>query len=206
MRMVPLHEQLAQEEKTNDVVESTGAAPAPHECPRCGLPLDQPYVFTPTTDDTREFAATLIPGAGVRFLKSYTLPGGTVLKFRQLIPEEARAIQWQLNLDRQNDENMTISEWHDNGNLYLLAWHLYEIAPAKGTAIGWSPSLVAIGESTRENTTLPANVNWMFANMLTNESLQRLALQFLIEFRMLLANLEALARNPDFYRGIATSA
>lgn len=198
---VPLKEQVGGEEPAAPA--ASGATLETRQCPRCMLDLTQAYVYKPTAEELQDYALSLLPGT-VRYTKTYTLPSKMTISFRVLSPAEVTAIGWQAELDRGVE--IPNAMWLYNIDLYRLVWQTYKItAPASGTVMEIPPTLNAAAKSTRTETLLPQTVDWFKQNIFANESLLRVVMGCLFDFNMRVANMEALARDPDFYNGIAAS-
>jgi len=203
MKRMLLTDQLADEDRKNVSVEDSGAGLKPEKCPRCDYELGIPYVIKPTPEDMQNFALSLQPGTGLRFTKTFTLPGNITVGLRNLSAKEFEILRCQMDLERTTD--MTAALWFYHHDFYRLCWQLYLLKTPTEAIIEFDSKSNLAEKSTPEKTLLPECADWL-RGLLANESLQKLLLGLLAEFNMTMANLEALSRTPDFYNGIATSA
>lgn len=203
MKRVPLAEQVDLEEEVLE--KNTGGELKKAYCPRCQFDLSQDYAFKPTPEELQSYALSLLPGVGVRFSKQYKLASGLELGFRTLSPLELEAISNQSTLDRANE--MPHILWLQRLDMYRLVWQIYHIkAPGQDPIVCYPVGTNNAAHSTPEKTLLPESLDWFQKEIITNESLMRVIFGCLRDFNMRVANMEALAADPDFYQGIAASA
>lgn len=199
MQRVPLTEVVEDAAEEDKPVEQLAVT----RCPRCEYDISLPYVNKPTEEDLQRYALALQPGIGVRFTKDYKLAGGLEVTFRTLSTRELQALGWQMELDSKTDIAQTT--WLSRIDEYRLVWQICRIAKGSPALVEFPAGHEAASDCTKESTNLPASLQWLKTEIITNETLLRLLLICLYDFNMRVANLETLARDPDFYNGIAAS-
>lgn len=183
-------------------------------CPHCNWDLT--VVDTPVPDAEDRVAYAEAVAGGTVFSKSYELFGGRVkLWFRELTTPEIDAIFRQVFAEREAKKHATDMDLWERINRLRLCLQLARMTTDKGhdheMPDGFTPRTNPTATAYWE---LPADVtdplvmveNWLMENVLTNASVYRLAARKAAEFNRLVARLEALNDDENFWKASASPA
>jgi len=172
-------------------------------CPRCGWDMRQKFDVEITEADKENFVTTLL--GNLRFKKKYELLGGRmVLTLRALTAAENKMIYQQLLADQQSGKVVTAPEWYTQLIEYRLACSIESVADKDGKLLHAVPELqdMRFDAKTPLDTAIPAMLDYVSANVLSQEVFKRLVGTHLREFQRLIEALEAMALEPSFWTGI----
>lgn len=172
-------------------------------CPRCGWDMRQKFEVEITDADKENFVVTLL--GNLRFKKRYDLMGGRMqLTLRALTASENKLIYQQLLADQQAGKVVTEPEWYAQFIEYRLACSIESVADKDGKLLHAVPELKEMRFEPRGplDTALPAMLDYVSENVLSQEVFKRLVGTYLREFQRLVEALEAMALEPSFWPGI----
>jgi len=180
------------------------------ECPHCGWDLSAPAIPEPSYGEKQAFLQSIL--GQKPFLKDYVLLGGAVrARFRTLTTPEIDTVFKQVLWERQQGMIATVEDYWEKINRYRLYLQLSRLEGKQpegflhdlpdGYTREANPGAVSFWkfECPPEQTGLPLIENWLIANVLRTESLQRVINNQCSQFNRLVARLEALVDNSDFW-------
>jgi len=183
---------------------------APMEnCPHCGWELARPDIPEPDYTEKMGFLSTQMLGDGKPFVKVYELLGGNLkLTFRTLTIREVDACYRQANLDRDRGDVESQFDWTEKVNRYRLYLQLQRVQSDNfdhdlpdGLSKLTNPNAEAFWEFPEdEEQPLRLIENFYLENVLSSESLCRIAQQHCGRFNRLVAKLEAQVDNDSFWK------
>lgn len=201
---------------THEHTESpTGANVTLTHCPHCQWDLGQPDVPEPPHSDKMGFLHCLI--GQQPFTKTYPLYGGNVeVTFRTLTTREIDTVYRQAYADQELGKIKTEVDYWERVNRYRLLLQLskYEVRGANGflhdLPDGYSkethPDCAAVwvtpeqaAELDPKETGLPAIEDHIVAEVLKTEAVFRFVNNTCNQFNRLVAKMEAMADNSDFW-------
>jgi hypothetical protein len=198
----------------------TGANAGPAYCPHCNWDLSQPDGTEPSDADKNAFIQAVL---GQKcFTKSYDLLGGTVtLTLRTLTAPEVDEIYKQAYRERELGRAPTELDFWERINRYRLFLQVQVVRAAgdkgflhdlpdglsrrtnpDGTGFWWkeeNDSLLESGE-----TALPRVEEHMTGRVLKTEAMYRIVHNTCNQFNRLVAKMEALVDNSDFWKPTGT--
>lgn len=196
-----------------DPKSETGADARPADCPHCGWNLAMPDVEEPDYADKLSFLHALL-GQKV-FVKDWELFGGNVVAtFRTLTTQEIDVVYRQAWRDREMGKVMTEIDYWERINRYRLFLQLQclkSLGPdgfvhdlPDGLSAQSNPQCTAtwkVEEPIDPNETpLPFIEEYLVTNVLKTEAVFRVVNMCCNRFNRLVAKLEAMADNSDFWR------
>lgn len=192
----------------------TGADAMPAVCRHCGHDLTDTNVPEPSYQEKMVFLHAML--GEKTFVKEYELFGGNIAAtFRTLTTREIDVVYKQAWRDRERGVVVTDIDYWERINRYRL---FLQLLCLKSTATGGfihdmpdglsketNPGCEAtwnLGEMTVDpnETPLPMIEEWIIENVLKTEAIYRVVNTTCNEFNRLVARLEAMADNSDFWR------
>ena len=190
---------------------SAGGVAQHENCPHCGWDLKSPTIQEPSYEEKMGFLQSVL---GQRtFVNQYEIFGGAVMvRFRTLTTKEMDIIYSQVFSEREAGVVTTVQDYWEKVNRYRLYLQLVYLAAKDGSFTyqlphGYSEDTNPHAESfyefepeNPEGTFLPQIENHILENVLRTESIQRSVNTLCARFNRLLAKLEALIDNSDFWK------
>lgn len=198
----------------------TGAALQPALCPHCHGDLAQPSIPEPPYEDKMSFLHAML--GQKTWTKEYALFGGNIkVVFRTLTPREIDCIYKQAYRDQNMGRVPTDADFWERINRYRLFLQLQCLQSPKheteplglfhdlpdglsleanpgATGTWWTPEQDAgIDEG---ETPLPYIEKWLIEKVFTSEAVFRVVHQACDRFNRLVAKMEAMADNSDFWQ------
>ena len=208
----PLADEDAMPEVEGDPAPLSAGGATPHEnCPHCGWDLKSPTIKEPSYEEKMGFLQSVL---GQRtFINQYEIFGGAVvIRFRTLTTKEMDVVYSQVFQEREAGVVTTVQDYWEKVNRYRLYLQLVYLAAKDGSFTyqlprGYSEDTNPHAESfyeyepeTPDGTFLPKIENHILENVLRTESIQRSVNTLCARFNRLLAKLEALIDNSDFWK------
>lgn len=187
------------EPKTPRTVEpdDAGAKPVARVCPRCKWDSSRLDPVDATADDRLRWTASLY---GARFVKTYPLLGGSVLvSFRAMTTRELDAAYARAAAEARDDAASffaRVGEYH-----FYLCLEAVEF-PRDGVRLPVPHAACREADGTPDFAKLKTAVT---TDVVTTESLSRMANAKFQAFRRLVEWMEAAADDPDFLAGIGAT-
>lgn len=198
----------------------TGANAGPSHCPHCSWDLGQPDVPEPEYSDKMAFLQCLI--GQKPYVKAYPLLGGNVeVAFRTLTTREVDVVYKQAYADQSAGRINTEVDFWERVNRYRLFLQMasYKADGANGFSHdlpdGYSKSTNTdaqgvwvteareaelFDETLGSGTGVTAIEDWLISNVLKTEAVFRIVNNACNQFNRLVAKLEAMADNSDFWK------
>ncbi len=189
---------------------AVGATAPVTECPHCGWSLELPDIPEPDYGEKQAFLQSILGQKS--FIKEYDLLGGALkVRFRTLNVREIDIIYRQVFLERERGVVQTIDDYWERTNRYRLYLQTCQLTSASfhhdlpdGYDAETSPHAEAHWkfdppEDPRE-TGLPIIESYFVDCILTTEHLNRAINNQCLRFNRLVAKLEAMIDNSDFWR------
>jgi hypothetical protein len=189
---------------------SAGSA-GPGECPHCGHDLSQPDIPEPGYTDKQAFLQSVL--GQKPFLKSYELfDGAMVVVFRTLTTKEMDLVYLQVLKESKDGLIPSALDYWEKINRYRRYLQI-----ARMETPGLPPHDLPDGFTKESNpyatahwslpppkdpmdTGLPLVADYVMAHIFRTESIERCVGQAAVRFNKLVARLEALMDNSDFWR------
>lgn len=195
---------------------ATGANVTLAYCPHCSWDLSQPDVAEPPHADKMSFLHCLLGQA--TYTKTYPLYGGNVeVTFRTLTTREIDVVYKQAFLDQELGKINTDVDYWERVNRYRLLLQLvtYKAKGPKGfvhdlhdgyskeanpdaDSVWVTPDRAA--ELPANETGIPAIENYLIENVLKTEAVFRFVNNACSQFNRVVAKMEAMADNSDFWQ------
>lgn len=206
-----------QEQAPAQAASDTGAVLHPANCPHCDWPLHMPGTAEPEHSDKMSFLHAML-GAKC-WQKDYELFGGNVhVIFRTLSARELDAIYEQAYQDRDRGEYQTDLDFWERVNRYRLFLQLQRMSAdgpkgymhdmADGLSKDTNPEATGFWwnkekddpELNGDKTPLKLVQEYIVENVLKTEALFRVVNTSCNQFNRLVAKMEAMAANSDFWK------
>ncbi len=195
-------------------VHSETGADAPLEfCPHCYFDLSQPDIPEPPHSDKMAFLHCLL---GMKsYTKDYSLFGGSVtVKFRTLTTREIDIVFKQAYRDYEKGEVTNEGDFRERINRYRLMLQLQEFKTdtfhremPDGYSKTTNPNATGVwvqledeADIDPKETGLPDVADWMVAEVMASETVFRVCNMECAQFNRLVAKMEAMADNSDFWK------
>lgn len=193
----------------------TGANAMMTNCPHCSWDLSQPDIAEPPHSDKMAFLHCLLGQS--TYAKAYPLFGGNVeVTFRTLTTREIDTVYKQAYADQELGKSNTELDYWERVNRYRLLLQLqkYQAFGTKGFIHdlhdGYSkeanPDAASVWVKPEQAAELPPNETgipvieeWLIENILKTEAIFRVAANACNQFNRLVAKMEAMADNSDFW-------
>lgn len=218
VKQEPIVDDRGAEPKAEEIPQatesSTGADVKLSICPHCNWDLQEPDIAEPAYKDKMVFLHALL--GQKPYIKEYELFGGHVLAtFRTLTTSEIDVIYKQAWRDRETQKILTEIDHWERINRYRLFLQLSSLKSSGSDGFSYdlpdglsketNPNCEAtwnIGENVLHpmDTPLPLIEEWLVQNVLRTEALFRVVNFQCSQFNRLVARLEALADNSDFWK------
>lgn len=176
-------------------------------CHHCGWDTSKLSIAAPTDADKRVFLASML-GTSKRFWKDIPLFGGAVIvRFQSRLTLETEAASMQLRADILNGMEMVempvrMIQYEMCSSLASLTL-VHPDAPPQHVAPPHAALSLTVVRKDAPVTNLPEMLNYLHTTVLPTDALRKAVGRAFMDFRELVAKLEANAANPDFYNGIA---
>lgn len=186
--------------------DSGANSPLTH-CPRCRLDMRLEYTAEPSEDDKQQFLVSVLNGS--RFMKRVLLFDGRMyITFRSLTSLESTMVMTQMRYDLLAQKIAGEAEYYAKLMLYRLALSVAEIGEINGAIHNKVPPIGEIpytppAKDEPPETALVPMLTYIDTDVLTQESLRRMVGQHHSQFQRIVEALEAVAGQPDFWKGIA---
>lgn len=175
-------------------------------CPHCGWEVARQDPTIVSDDDKRSFLATLL--GGLPWKKTFLLVGGSLsMTCRTLAGPEVDLCYDQAHREFKRGTIGSATDFAETVNRYRCMLQLVGVKSTAGMTH-------ALPERVADWTVSPSDVDtplvaiqeYFYANVLTNETLYRLAAATVTRFNLLVTKLEANTENADFWMGIVPQA
>lgn len=204
-------DQVAEPEEEDD---STGVSVPMTECPHCAWPLHLDDPIEPDQETKMRFQASVL--GQKPFLQKYPLFGGAAtLTLRSLTTREVDTIYKQAFYEQQNGILQSLDDFNERVNRMRVYLQLYALEYADGRLIDLpdglsvesNPNASAFwsGDVPEGQTMLVGIERYILDKVLTTESLVRMVGNLTATFNRLVAKMEAMIENPDFWKPTAVS-
>ena len=208
----PLVDAEAEEEEVQADIpaDSTGSNPPMQTCPHCNWDMSLPVIAEPTYDEKMGFLHSVL--GQKTFTHQYEIFGGkVVVRFRTLTTKEMDIIYQQVFAERETGEITTIQDYWEKVNRYKLYLQLTYLAAVDGSFThslpeGYSPEsnphateYHKFKPANPDHTYLPEIENHVLEEVLRTETIQRSVNTICARFNRLVAKLEAMIDNSDFW-------
>jgi hypothetical protein len=176
-------------------------------CPRCKWDMRNKFEVEVTDADRESFMAVTL--GGERFKKTYELFAGKYsVRFRNMLAEENTEVHHQLLIDQKNGEFLSDTEWFLRFFEYRLACSI-EIITVNDKPTAVVPELSDVDgrelpnkDDVIKNPRLIRLRQYVLGDVLKNEVTRRMVGNQFREFQRLYETLEAMAAEPNFWKGI----
>lgn len=189
----------------------TSGSLADTECPHCGWTLSMPDIPEPAYHEKQAFLQAVL--GQKPFIKQYELLGGALrVRFRTLATKEVDTIYRQVMLERQKGLVSTVEDYWEKINryrLYLQTCHLssehFQHDLPDGYDRETNPNAEGVWqfdpvEDDPRETGLPQIEQHFLRSVFTTEVIHRTINNQCSRFNRLVAKLEAMMDNSDFWR------
>lgn len=188
----------------------TGATPALTDCPHCGWQLHLPDIAEPGYSEKQSFLQSIL--GQKPYVREYSLLGGALtVRFRTLTVKEIDVIYHQVFLERERGTIQTIDDYWERINRYRLYLQTCQVASATfrhDLPDGYSQETNPFAEAHWQfdppedprETGLPIIEGYFVEHVLSTEHLNRAVNNQCLRFNRLVAKLEALMDNSDFWK------
>lgn len=190
--------QKAARQESQPAADAETLGEEPKTCKHCGWPCDVDDPIEVTDEDIRLY---LLSTHGPLFQKEYTIhSGNTVVRIRELTPREVDLCHLQAHKEVLREE-ISVFDYKERVFRLRVCLQLAALEFADGVKIRL-PAKVADYEVDPDpaNTPMRAICDYVYDNVLRNESLHRTVAHLVAKFNGLKARLEARAEDPDFYK------
>ena len=205
----PMAQPQKKEETPEEPDADTFAGPTQTTCPHCEMPLDLPTLAEPDASEKRAFIQSVL--GQKPFEKQYDLLGGAVtIRFRTLTTKEVDTIYKQVYQDQTAGKFLTTIDRNEFVNRYRLYLQLTRLE-GQGGLLHDLPD--GLNEETNPNassywrmeglalnqTALPGIEEYINSHVLVTENLTRMVTNCCEQFNKLVAKLESVIGNSDFW-------
>jgi hypothetical protein len=207
----PPEPQAVEEDKPVETAFPEQLPPAPPLaepfCPRCNWDMRNKFEVEVTDLDKEAFVAITL--GGERFKKTYELfDGKYIVCFRSMLAEENTEVHHQLLIDQKHGDFLSDTEWFLRFFEYRLACSIESIT-VKDKPIAVVPELSDVDgrelpnkSDVKTDARLVRLRNYVLADALKSEVTRRLVGNCFRQFQRLYETLEAMAAEPNFWKGI----
>lgn len=198
------------EEEIDTPEGTTGSSPGIQTCPHCNWDMSLPVIAEPTYDEKMGFLHSVL--GQKTFTHQYEIFGGNVVaRFRTLTTKEMDIIYRQVFAERETGEITTIQDYWEKVNRYKLYLQLTYLSAVDGSFThtlpeGYSPEsnphaaeCYKFKPANPDHTYLPEIENHVLEEVLRTETIQRSINTICARFNRLVAKLEAMIDNSDFW-------
>tara|TARA_R110000824_G_scaffold29652_12_gene98502 strand:+ start:1191 stop:2285 length:1095 start_codon:yes stop_codon:yes gene_type:complete len=199
-----------EEEAPIDVPLAAGGELELQTCPHCSWDMNMPAIAEPSYDEKMGFLHSVL---GQRnFTHQYEIFGGkVVIRFRTLTTKEMDIIYQQVFAERESGEITTIQDYWEKVNRYKLYLQLTYLAAVDGSFThvlpeGYSPEANPHADECYkfkaahpDHSYLPEIEKHVLEGVLRTETIQRSVNTICVRFNRLVAKLEAMIDNSDFW-------
>jgi hypothetical protein len=188
----------------------TGSTPSIQTCPHCNWDMSLPAIAEPTYDEKMGFLHSVL--GQKTFVHQYAIFGGkVVVRFRTLTTKEMDIIYRQVFAERETGEITTIQDYWEKVNRYKLYLQLTYLAAVDGSFThalpeGYSPETnphaaecYQLKPANPDHSYLPEIEEHVLGDVLRTETIQRSVNTICARFNRLVAKLEAMIDNSDFW-------
>jgi hypothetical protein len=206
----PLIDTEAEAEEVDIPENSTGSGPPIQTCPHCNWDMSLPVIAEPSYDEKMGFLHSVL--GQKTFIHQYEIFGGkVVVRFRTLTTKEMDLIYRQVFAERETGEITTIQDYWEKVNRYKLYLQLTYLAAIDGSFThtlpeGYSPEAnphateyYKFKPDNPDHTYLPEIESYVLEDVLRTETIQRSVNTICSRFNRLVAKLEAMIDNSDFW-------
>lgn len=203
---VPIHDGPIPQAAPASAMESTVAHHT--HCPHCNWDLALADIPEPPHEEKMAFVAAML--GEKPYAKTYDLMAGRLkITFRTLMPRELDACFKQVLVEQSRDEIKTVPDYWEKVNRYRLYLQLQRVeAPGAydhempdGLSAWCSPHADAYWEFPEdEKEPLKLIDDHMNSVVLTSESIARIAQTYCGKFNRLVAKMEAMVEDSDFWK------
>lgn len=204
-------EKLAAEELDVEIEKNvTGSTPHIQTCPHCNWDMSLPTIAEPTYDEKMGFLHSVL--GQKTFVHQYSIFGDHVIvRFRTLTTKEMDIIYRQVFAERETGEITTIQDYWEKVNRYKLYLQLTYLAAVDGSFThilpeGYSPEAnphasecYKYKPDNPDHSYLPQIESHVLEDVLRTETIQRSVNTICARFNRLVAKLEAMIDNSDFW-------
>ncbi len=189
---------------------ATGATPTLTDCPHCGWQLHLPDIAEPSYGEKQSFLQSIL--GQKPYIRDYELLGGALtVRFRTLTVKEIDVIYHQVFLERERGTIQTIDDYWERINRYRLYLQTCQVATSTfrhDLPDGYSQETNPFAEAHWQfdppedprETGLPIIETYFVEHVLNTEHLNRSVNNQCLRFNRLVARLEALMDNSDFWK------
>ena len=188
----------------------TGSQAELQNCPHCGWDMSIPGTAEPTYDEKMGFLHSVLGQKA--FTHQYELfAGKVVVRFRTLTTKEMDVVYNQVFREREDGEVTTIQDYWEKVNRYRLYLQLTYLSATDGSFTHTLPDGYSLESNLHaesyydfkpanpDNSYLPEIEQHVLKEVLRTESIQRAINTMCARFNRLVAKLEAMIDNSDFW-------
>lgn len=189
---------------------TTGSTPRIQTCPHCSWDMSLPVIAEPTYDEKMGFLHSVL--GQKTFVHQYEIFGGNVVvRFRTLTTKEMDTIYRQVFSEREGGEITTIQDYWEKVNRYKLYLQLTYLTAVDGSFTHTLPDGYSAETNTHatecykfkpanpDHSYLPEIEEYVLGEVLRTETIQRSVNTICARFNRLVAKLEAMIDNSDFW-------
>jgi hypothetical protein len=201
---------LPEEDVAEGEALSAGGTSELQNCPHCGWDMGLPTIAEPTYDEKMGFLHSVL--GQKTFVHQYELFGGKVIvRFRTLTTKEMDVIYNQVFRERESGAVTTIQDYWEKVNRYRLYLQLTYLSAVDGSFThtlpdGYSSDANPHADShydfkpaNPDDSYLPEIEQHVLEEVLRTETIQRSINTMCARFNRLVAKLEAMIDNSDFW-------